>query len=97
MDRYIESMGDDVVRRFLLPRIPQHTPIEIRWREIRRAIADIFFGGFDKMQKRVRQLLRSVEVPIVKLIGYMLEATGNQRRSWKAVRPMSINPSTVYP
>ena len=48
-DRYIESMGDDVVRRFLLPRIPQHTPIEIRWREIRRAIADIFFGGFDKM------------------------------------------------
>ena len=56
-----------MARWFLPPRTPQHNPIGIQWREIRRAIADIFFGGFDEMQKRIRQLLHSGEVPIVKL------------------------------
>ena len=35
-----------------LPTPPQLNPIEIEWREIKAAIADIFFGGLDKMRGR---------------------------------------------
>ena len=56
---YIESTKGDVVLWFLPPRTPQHNPIEIQWREIRRAVAGIFFGGLDELQKRIRQLLDS--------------------------------------
>ena len=78
MNDYIKSTKGDVVLWFQPSRTPQHNPIEIQWREIRRAVADIFFGGLDELQKRIRQLLHSGEVPIVKLFGYMQEALKNQ-------------------
>ena len=57
LNDYIESTKDGVVLWFLPPRTPQHNPIEIQWRKIRRAAADMFFGGLDELQKRIRQLL----------------------------------------
>ena len=82
MDDYIKSTKGDVVLWFLPPRTPQHNPIEIQWREIRRAATDIFFGGLDELQKRIRQLLHSGEVPIIKLFGYMQDALKNQNGPW---------------
>ena len=56
VDEYVKDTGGDVVLQFLPPRTLQHSPIEIQWQEIRRAIAGIYFGGVDEMQKRIRQL-----------------------------------------
>ena len=92
---YIESTKGDVVLWFLPPRTPQHNPIEIQWREIRRAVAGIFFGGLDKLQKRIRQLLHSGEVPIVKLFGYMQEALKNQNGPWHPPRIIPVDPAII--
>ena len=91
---YIESARGDVVLQFLLPRTLQHNPIEIQWQEIRRAIAGICFGGVDEMQKRIRQLPHSGEVPIVKLFEYMQKAIKNQNGPWDAARPISVTSAT---
>ena len=95
MNDYIKSTKGDVVLWFLPPRTPQHNPIEIQWREIRRAVAGIFFGGLDELQKRIRQLLHSGEVPIVKLFGYMQEALKNQNGPWHPPRIIPVDPAII--
>ena len=95
MDKYIKSTKGDVVLWFLPPRTPQHNPIEVQWREIRRAVADLFFGGLDELQKRIRQLLHSGEVPIVKLFGYMQGALKNQNGPWYLPRTIPIDPAII--
>ena len=95
MDEYIKSTKGDVVLWFLPPRTPQHNPIEIQWREIRRTVADIFFGGLDELQKRIRQLLHNGEVSIVKLFGYMQEALKNQNGPWHPLRIIPVDPATM--
>ncbi|ETW91983.1 MAG: hypothetical protein ETSY2_55025, partial [Candidatus Entotheonella gemina] len=65
----------DVILWFLPPYTPQQNPIEILWREIKRAIADRYFDGLDQMQKSVTKMLQRGEVAIVKLFQYMLDAT----------------------
>ena len=95
MDDCIKSTKGDVVLRFLPPRTPQHNPIEIQWREIRRAVADIFFGRLDELQKRIRQLLHSGEVSIVKLFGYMQDALKNQNGPWHPPRIIPVDSATM--
>ena len=95
MNDYIKSAKGDVVLWSLSPRTPQHNPIEIQWREIRRAVADIFFGGLDDLQKRIRQLLHSGDVPIVKLFGYMQDALKNQNRPWHPPRIIPVDPAII--
>ena len=95
MDEYIKSTKGDVVLWFLPPRTPQHNPIEIQWSEIRRAVADIFFGGLDELQKRIRQLLHSGEVPIAKLFGYMQDALKNQNGPWHLPRIIPVDPAII--
>ncbi len=92
MREYIGRAGGDVVLWFLPPRTPQHNSIEVEWREIKRAISEAFFGRFDKLQERIRQLLRSGEVPIVKILDYVLNAARNQKGPWKRARPMPVEP-----
>ncbi len=67
-------MGGEVVLWFLPPRTPQHNPIEVLWREIKRAIADVYFGGIGQMRAAIIRMLRRGEVAIVRLFRYMLEA-----------------------
>ncbi len=74
MDEFIEKANGAVVRWFLPPHTPQHNPIEVQWREIKRAIADTFFGGFDRLEKRIRKMLNDGEVARVKLFKYILDA-----------------------
>ena len=81
MEAYIRGTNGSVVRWFLPPHAPQHNPIEILWREIKRAIADTFFGGFDRLQERIRKILDSGEVPRTRLFRYMLDAMGCQKGS----------------
>ncbi|MCE2509331.1 MAG: hypothetical protein J4G04_08625 [Nitrosopumilaceae archaeon] len=50
---------------------PYGTP-EIEWREIRAAIADIFFGSLDKMRDAIMVWFRNREIPIVKLFEWLL-------------------------
>ena len=92
METYIESTKGDVVRRFLPPRTPQHNSIEVEWRELKRALSATFFGGFDKLQKRIIRLLRSGEVAIVKMIDYVFEAIGPQKGPWPKARRMPVEP-----
>ena len=72
MREHIGRTECDVAPRFLPPHTPQHNPIGVEWRESKRAISEAFFGRFDKLQERIRQLLRSGEVPIVKILDYVL-------------------------
>ena len=92
MNRYIESTKGDTVRRFLPPRTPQHNSIEVEWRELKGALSATFFGGFDELQRRIRQLLRSGEVAIAKLIHYVFEAIGPQSGPWKKARRIPMEP-----
>ena len=76
MKDYIRTTNGEVVLCFLPPRTPQHNPIEMLWRELKRAISDTFFGGSDEMKERITLLVESREVPRIKLLWYMLEAVG---------------------
>ena len=95
MKDYIKNTKGNVVLWFLPPCTPQHNPIEIQWRGIRRAVADIFFGGLDELQKRIRQLLHSGKVPIVKLFAYMQEALKNQNGPWYSPRIIPVDPAII--
>ncbi len=48
--------------------------IEVEWRGIKAAIADIFFGGLDKMRDAIRRMIRNGEIPIVKMFDWLLAA-----------------------
>ena len=75
MREYLAGVNDDVILHFLPPHCPQHNPIEIQWREIKRAITCGFFeGGFEEMKAAIRRLLDQKEVVTVKLLDYMLDA-----------------------
>ena len=56
--------------------IPSHTPqlnpMEAEWREIRAAIADIFFGGLDRMWDAIIRMFHNGEIPIVKMFDWLL-------------------------
>ncbi len=71
---YLEKACGDVVLWYLPPYTPQHNPIEMMWREIKRAIAGRYFGSFEKMHDTIKQLIKSGEVATVKLFKYMLDA-----------------------
>lgn len=76
MQDYVKNAGGEVVLWFLPVRTPQHNPIEVLWREIKRAIAGVYFGGIDQMRTAIIRMLRRGEVAIVSLFRYMLEAMG---------------------
>ena len=75
MNDYLNSVNGDVVLWYLPPHTPQHNPIEIQWRELKRALGCRYFkGGFEEMKTIIQKLLDSGEVATVKLLHYMLEA-----------------------
>ena len=74
IQEYLESKRGEVVLWYLPPYTPQHNPIEVLWREIKRAIAGRYFGSFDEMHKTIRNLIKSGEVVTVKLFKYILDA-----------------------
>ena len=73
--QYVKGTNGDVVLWYLPPYTPQHNPIEILWRELKRAIACRYYDrGFPQMQKSMVRMITNGEVTVPKLFGYMLDA-----------------------
>ena len=72
MRKCLDDAGGDVEILHLPPRTPQLNPIEVEWREIKAAIADIFFDGLDRMRDAIRRMIRNGEIPIVKMFDWLL-------------------------
>ena len=72
MKDHIAETNGAVEMLHIPPHTPQLNPIEIQWREVKVAIADLFFGDINKMRKTIRQMLDKKEIPIVKLFDWML-------------------------
>ena len=72
MSKYIARTDGAVEMVHIRPRTTQLNPIEIEWREIRAARADIFFGGLDRMRDAIIRMFRNGEIPIVKLFEWLL-------------------------
>ena len=71
MGKHLADTNRDMEILHLPPRTPQLNPTEIEWREIKTAIADIFFGDLDKIRDVMRQMTRNREMPIVKMFDWM--------------------------
>ena len=78
-------MRGDVVLWYLLSYTPQHNPIEMEWRELKRAIAGKYFDKFEEMHKTIKNLIKSGEVATVKLLWYMIDAIGKGKTLQKTV------------
>ena len=72
MNDYIARTDGAVEMVHIRPRTPHLNPIEMEWREIRAAIADIVLGGLDRMRDAIIRMLRSREMPIVQLFDWPL-------------------------
>ena len=72
MNDYIARMDGAVEMVHIPPHTPQLNPIEIEWREIRAAIADIFFGGLDRMLDAIIRMFHNGEMSIVRLFDWLL-------------------------
>ena len=56
---YLEKTRGSIVLHYLPLCTPQQNPIEIPWREIKRAVGGRYFeGGFEQMEKSIRRMLR---------------------------------------
>ena len=95
VEGYIRSINASVVRWFLPPHTPQQNPIEMQWPEIKRAVADTFFDGFDKLQERILNMLSSGEVPRKRLFGYMLGATCSRQEFSFCLRHVRMHVSSM--
>ena len=62
MSEYIAGTDGAVEMVHIPSHTPQLNPIETEWREIRAAIADIFFGGLDKMRDAIIYMLHNGEI-----------------------------------
>ncbi|MXY38142.1 MAG: hypothetical protein F4Y51_04545 [Cenarchaeum sp. SB0664_bin_35] len=58
-----------------------YNPIEILWREIKRAIAGRYFRDYDKMHGVIHSLIKSGEVATASLFKYMLDAIQEGRKN----------------
>ena len=71
MRDYISGTDGAVEMVHIPPHTPQLNPIEIQWREIRAAIADVF-GSPDKMRDAIIRMFHNKEIAIVKLFEWLL-------------------------
>ena len=72
MSEYIAGTDGAVEMVHIPSHTPQLNPIETEWREIRAAIADIFFGDPDRMRDAIIRMFHNGEIPIVKLFDWLL-------------------------
>lgn len=67
MREYVAGANRAIEMIHIPPHAPQFNPIETKWREIKNAIADIFFGGLDKMAEAIKRMLGNVEIRMTKM------------------------------
>ena len=66
IQEYIGKIRGEVVLWYPLSYTPQHNPIEMAWRKLKRAIAERYFDKFEEMHETIRNLIKSGEVATVK-------------------------------
>ena len=59
MNDYIARTDGAVEMVHIRPHTPQLNPVEMERREIRAAIADIFFGGLDRMRDAIIRMFHN--------------------------------------
>ena len=75
MEKYSGGTDGEVALLFLSPRTPQHNPIKMLWREIKKAISNTYFDGEGEMKERIARLVGEGGIPRIRLLWYMREAT----------------------
>ena len=82
MDEY-ENASDGAIRRIFLPKYtPQLNPIEILWRELKRALAGRYFNSIDELKAAIMNIVNNGELLPPKLMDYMLpDCTGQHTQS----------------
>lgn len=68
---YLDSVKNDVKVIHFLKYTPELNPIEIQWREIKKNLGNQFFVNTDEMKQCIRKLLKTGDVPVVKVFKYL--------------------------
>ena len=72
MDKYESDSGGALVRIFLPKYTPQLNPIEILWRDLKRALAGSYFDSMDELKAAILEIVEGGELHPPKLMDYML-------------------------
>lgn len=72
MDKYESDSGGALVRVFLPKYTPQLNPIEVLWRDLKRALAGSYFDSMDELKRSIMGIVNGGELHPPKLMDYML-------------------------
>ena len=72
MADYENDSDGGLVRIFLPKYTPQLNPIEILWRDLKRALAGSYFDSIDELKAAITEIVQSGELHPTKLMDYML-------------------------
>jgi transposase len=69
--RHLKSTKRSVVIIHFPSYTPELNPIEVQWREIKKNLGNQFFADTGKMKECFDDLLRTGQVPVIKLFEYL--------------------------
>jgi len=69
--RYLGSTNGDIVVIHFPSYTPELNPIEVQWREIKKNLGNQFFADMEQMKARINDLLKTGDVPVVKMYEYL--------------------------
>ena len=72
MNKYERDSNGGVVRIFLPKYTPQLNPIEMLWRDLKRALAGNYFDSIDDLKATITGIVNNSELAPPKLMDYML-------------------------
>lgn len=72
MDEYERDSNGGMVRIFLPKYTPQLNPIEMLWRDLKRALAGNYFDSIDDLKATITGIVNNSELAPPKLMDYML-------------------------
>jgi len=71
VQEYLLKMKDDIKAALFPKYSPELNPIEIQWREIRKALGNKFFMDTDEMIDYMHAVVPTKAVPLIKLFDYL--------------------------
>ena len=96
MDEYERDSGGGLVRIFLPKYTPQLNPIEILWRDLKRALAGGYFDSMDELKHSILEIVEGGELHPPKLMDYMLpDGAGQSARI--SCKIWDMTPGTCEP
>ena len=73
VQKKLREFGGDVVIRHLPPYTPELNPTEGQWRITKKATANTLYGTVDEMKESMRRMMRSGEIKVAKMSGYLTQ------------------------